>query len=167
MVETPVSRVSMIGLSPVTVTVSCTVDSSSCALTCARNPMVTRMSCWTMVRNPGSPKVTEYVPIGSSGTRYVPASAVVTMRGWIKAGPATVTVTPGSTALELSVTRPRTSPVCCCADMLWTIPSIRTTAAIVVRRFILPPQSRRRCAGETPPCWRPYKRHRMCGTGED
>ena len=41
----PVSRVSTSGLAPVTVTVSCTVESSSAPLTCARKPMVTRMSC--------------------------------------------------------------------------------------------------------------------------
>jgi hypothetical protein len=57
-VETPVSRVSMSGLSPVTVTVSCTVDNSSVPLTWARNPMVIRMSGRTIVRKPGSSKVT-------------------------------------------------------------------------------------------------------------
>ena len=57
-VEVPVSRVSTIGLSPVTVTVSCTDDNSSAALTWARKPMVTRMSCITMVRKPGNSKVT-------------------------------------------------------------------------------------------------------------
>ena len=49
----PVSRVSTSGLAPVTVTVSCTVESSRAPLTWARKPMVTRMSCITMVRKPG------------------------------------------------------------------------------------------------------------------
>ncbi len=37
----PVSFVSTIGLSPVTVTVSCTVDTPSCVLTLALKPTVT------------------------------------------------------------------------------------------------------------------------------
>jgi hypothetical protein len=50
--------VSTSGLAPVTVTVSCTVESSIAALTCARKPIVTRMSCMAIVRNPASSKVT-------------------------------------------------------------------------------------------------------------
>ena len=57
--DVPISRVSTSGLAPVTVTVSCTVESSIAALTCARKPMVTRMSCMARVRNPASSKVTE------------------------------------------------------------------------------------------------------------
>ena len=55
----PASRVSTSGLAPVTVTVSCTVESSSAPLTWARKPIVTRMSWMARVRNPASSNVTE------------------------------------------------------------------------------------------------------------
>ena len=54
----PVSRVSTSGLAPVTVTVSCTVDSSRLPFTWARKPMVTRMSWSARERKPASSKVT-------------------------------------------------------------------------------------------------------------
>ena len=55
----PVSRVSTSGLAPATVTVSWTVESSIAAFTCARKPMVTRISGSAVVLNPASSKVTE------------------------------------------------------------------------------------------------------------
>jgi hypothetical protein len=50
--------VSTTGLSPVTVTVSSTADTSIVAFTSALKPIVRRMSCVTNVLNPGSSKRT-------------------------------------------------------------------------------------------------------------
>ena len=46
------------------------------------------------------------MPTGRRGNEYAPVSVVTDTSGWISAGPSTVTVTPGSTAPEASVTRP-------------------------------------------------------------
>ena len=54
----PVCFVSTIGLSPVTVTVSCTVETASCVLTFALKPTVTWMPSLTTVLNPGSSNLT-------------------------------------------------------------------------------------------------------------
>ncbi len=54
-----VALVSTIGLSPLTVTVSCTVEIASCWLTCAVKPMFTTMPSRTTVLNPGSSNFTE------------------------------------------------------------------------------------------------------------
>jgi hypothetical protein len=54
----PVLRVSTIGLSPVTVMVSCTWEMPSCALTCAVKPTVTKMSWLMTVLNPVSSNFT-------------------------------------------------------------------------------------------------------------
>ena len=54
----PVSLVSTIGLSPVTVMVSCTVETPSCALTFALKPTVTRMPSLTTVLKPVSSNLT-------------------------------------------------------------------------------------------------------------
>ena len=54
----PVCFVSMIGLSPVTVTVSWTADTPSCVLTLALKPTVTAMPCLMTFLNPASSKVT-------------------------------------------------------------------------------------------------------------
>ena len=54
----PALFVSTIGLSPVTVTVSCTVDTPICVLTFALKPTVTWMPSLTIVLNPGSSNFT-------------------------------------------------------------------------------------------------------------
>ena len=54
----PVCLVSTIGLSPVTVTVSCTVETPSCVLTLALKPTVTSMPSLTTVLKPGSSNFT-------------------------------------------------------------------------------------------------------------
>ena len=54
----PTSLVSTIGLSPVTVTVSCTVETPICVVTFALKPTVTRIPSFTMVLNPGSSNFT-------------------------------------------------------------------------------------------------------------
>ena len=54
----PAFFVSTIGLSPVTVTVSCTVDTPICVLTFALKPTVTWMPSLTIVLNPGSSNFT-------------------------------------------------------------------------------------------------------------
>jgi hypothetical protein len=54
----PVSLVSTTGLWPVTVIVSCTVETPSCALIWALNPTVTRTSSRTTVLNPASSNLT-------------------------------------------------------------------------------------------------------------
>ena len=59
--------VSTTGLSPLTVTVSCTVEISSCWLICAVKPSVSRTVSRTTVLNPGSSNLTVYVPMGSRG----------------------------------------------------------------------------------------------------
>ena len=55
----PTSLVSTTGLSPLTVTVSCTLETLICVVTFALNPTVTRMSSLTTVLNPGSSNLTE------------------------------------------------------------------------------------------------------------
>ena len=54
----PVLFVSTIGLSPVTVTVSCTVETPIWVVRLALKPTVTWMSCLTIVLKPGSSNLT-------------------------------------------------------------------------------------------------------------
>ena len=53
---------------------------------------------------------TVYVPIGTLGSWYAPVSAVTTVSGCCSVGPVTVTVTPGSTPPDASVTLPKIEP---------------------------------------------------------
>ena len=65
----PVLRVSTMGLWPVTVIVSCTVETPSSALICALKPTVTKMSSLTTVLNPASSNFSVYVPKLPAGKR--------------------------------------------------------------------------------------------------
>src|SRR5262249_6247004 len=67
-------------------------------------------SCFNVL-NPGSSKVTPYVPGGTAGKRYSPSGFVTAVCTPIIAGLLTVTVTPGSTAPLESATLPLIVPV--------------------------------------------------------
>ena len=95
------------GDSPVTVIVSSTAPTRISALTDAVNVPVSSTPSRRTVLNPGSVMVTVYVPGRRFSTRYCPASSVTTERTFsISAGLATSTVTPGSTAPDVSRTTP-------------------------------------------------------------
>src|SRR3990172_6518329 len=55
----------------------------------------------------------------------------------MRAGLAIVTVTPGSTAPELSVARPTISPVCTCADPAVALATSASTARLAVTAFLI------------------------------
>jgi hypothetical protein len=63
------------------------------------------------VLKPGSSKVSVYVPGGIAGKRYIPSALVTTDCTPIMLGLVALTVTPGSTALLVSVTLPVIVPV--------------------------------------------------------
>ena len=95
------------GDSPVTVMVSSTAPTRISAFTDAVNDPVNSMPSRRTVLNPGSEMVTVYAPGRRFSTRYCPASSVTTERTFsISAGLATSTVTPGSTAPDVSRTTP-------------------------------------------------------------
>src|SRR5262252_4364958 len=60
---------------------------------------------------PLSSNVTVKVPIGTLGNWYVPLVDVVVTSGRCRAGPVTVTVTPGNTLPDGSVTLPKIEPM--------------------------------------------------------
>src|SRR5207247_6295141 len=71
----------------------------------------TRMPSRFSVVNPDNSKITEYSPGGIAANRKNPSSPDTVLRVPIIDGLAMVTVTPGSTALVLSVTLPLIAPV--------------------------------------------------------
>src|SRR5262249_7483760 len=90
---------------------------------------------------PASSKATLYVPIGMRANRYAPLSTVVVVCGWMSAGDVNITVTPGITAFETSVTLPKISPVLTCAPA-GTAPAssaIQTSTATRRHSLIHPP----------------------------
>src|SRR5580765_6063099 len=60
---------------------------------------------------PLNSNATVKVPIGTLGNWYVPLADVVETNGRCRAGPLTVTVTPGSTPPDGSVTLPKIEPI--------------------------------------------------------
>src|SRR5688572_17816066 len=98
---------STMGVSPVTLTVSCTPPtrmSASTAMTVV--PLTITPSRFT-VANPGSVNVTLYVPGRRFSIRYRPALSVTVERTFsINSGLAASTDAPGSTAPDESFTRP-------------------------------------------------------------
>src|ERR1051325_1691236 len=72
---------------------------------------LTTMPCCTTVLRPLSAYSALYVPGGRRGTRYSPFESVVAVRLPCSEGPVTVTVTPGRTPPEESVTVPMIAPV--------------------------------------------------------
>ena len=98
---------STIGDAPVTVTVSSTAPTRSSGLIVALNePVRTTPSRFTVL-NPCSENVTVYVPGLSGSMRYWPAPSVTTVRTFsMSTGLAASTVTPGSTAPDVSRTTP-------------------------------------------------------------
>jgi len=90
------------------------------------------------VLKPGSSNFTVYVPTLRRGNWKEPVSLVVAVCGWSSEGPVSVTVTPGSTAPDVSLTLPKISPVCDWAhapDALSTSASAASRA--VKRNFIV------------------------------
>ena len=102
---------STIGDSPVTVIVSSSEPTRSSALTVDTNVPVSSMPSRLTVLNPVSVNVTEYVPGRKSMMRYWPEPSVTAARTFsMSAGLAASTVTPGSTAPEVSFTTPVMAP---------------------------------------------------------
>src|SRR5262245_32752207 len=98
---------STIGVSPVTVTVSCTPPTRSSPSTAITPVPLTSTLSRLTVTNPGRVKVTTYVPGRRSSIRYRPAPSVAVVRTFsISAGLEASTVTPGSTAPDESLTAP-------------------------------------------------------------
>src|SRR6266850_5532414 len=95
------------GASPVTVTVSSRAPGRRSVLTVAVNDPVNSIPSRRTVLNPGSVNVTVYVPGRKSTIRYWPEPSVTTDRTFsIRAGLAASTVTPGTTAPDVSCTTP-------------------------------------------------------------
>src|SRR5580704_6728592 len=95
------------GVSPVTVTVSATAPTRRSALTVAVNAPVSSIPSRLVVLKPASVNVTEYSPGRRFSMRYWPVPSVTAARVFsIRAGLDASTVTPGSTAPELSFTIP-------------------------------------------------------------
>src|SRR5215831_2830354 len=95
------------GVSPVTVTVSATAPTRMSALTLAVNDPVSSMPSRFVALKPESVNVTEYVPGRKFSIRYWPVPSVMALRVFsISAGLAASTVTPGSTAPDVSLTTP-------------------------------------------------------------
>src|SRR5574338_846037 len=94
-VPTLVVDVSTIGDTPVTVTLSWSAATCSCMSTLSVVPTRSWMFSRTMVRKPGSSKVSVYVPDGRAANRYLPSLSVTAVRVPINAGDLAVTVAPG------------------------------------------------------------------------
>src|SRR6185503_11394434 len=94
-----------------TVMVSRCEASSISTFTVAVKPSVTRTLSWTTFAKPCSSNVILYSPGVTAANRYCPCSLVTSLRVPIIAGLEITTVTPGSTALVLSVTVPFIAPV--------------------------------------------------------
>jgi hypothetical protein len=95
------------GASPVTVIRCSTTPTDISALTVAVNEPVSSMpSCLTVLK-PVSVNVKTYVPGRTFSIRYCPVPSVTAERTFsISAGLAASTVTPGSTAPDVSLTMP-------------------------------------------------------------
>ena len=100
------------GVLPDTVIVSSTPPTFSSLFTVAVKFVVSSMPARLTELNPGSVKVTVYVPGRRSTMRYCPCPSVVAERTFsINAGLAASTVTPGSTAPVASFTVPEMPPL--------------------------------------------------------
>jgi hypothetical protein len=83
------------------------VPTINSAFTVAVKPALKTISSRLEVVNPVNVNVTEYVPVGNATMLKRPSPSVVTVRTLsINAGLAASTVTPGSTAPDVSLTRP-------------------------------------------------------------
>jgi hypothetical protein len=74
-------------------------------------PFVITMFGRTAFLKLASSKVTVKVPMGTLGNWYVPLSLVIATSGCWSADPVTVTVAPGSTPPDESVTFPKIEPI--------------------------------------------------------
>src|SRR5207245_10873110 len=103
------------GEAPVTVIISLTAPTASLMLirTCWSTPRSTSDNVTFLT--PVSSAATEYLPVGSDGAVYSPLVSVVTVREIPVPVFVSVTVAPGTTAPESSVTTPRIVPVTACA----------------------------------------------------
>src|ERR1035437_1904985 len=71
------------------------------------------------------------------GNWKVPVGLVTAVSGCSSTGPVTVTITPGSTAFDWSVTLPKISPVCDCADAVVTLAAKIATNATTINRTLI------------------------------
>ena len=107
---------STMGVSPLTVIVSSTAPTFMSALTVAVNDPVSSMPSRFTDEKPVSVNVTEYVPGRRSTMRYWPEPSVTAVRVFsIRTGLATSTVTPGSTAPDMSLAVPVIDALTPCA----------------------------------------------------
>ena len=107
----------MVGDWLVTVTLSCSVATSSLPLIVAVAPAFRLTPSMFRVAKPGNSNDTLYWPPDSSVKRYTPCSFETVVRAPpIMLGLAIDTVTPGKAPPLASVARPVIAPVCCCAS---------------------------------------------------
>ena len=74
------------------------------------------------------------------GNWYVPVALVTAVSGCSSLGPLSVTVTPGSTPPDESVTLPKISPVWLCALAIALVANSATSARTITLNLIRPPQ---------------------------
>src|SRR5688572_6291111 len=148
----------MIGLSPVTVTVSSSAPTLRSALIVAVSAPSNSTPSRLKVLKPGNVNVTEYVPGRRSTIRYCPPPSVTTVRTFsMSTGLLASTVTPGSTAPDVSFTVP---VIVACANAMVGMSTARATRCPIRTnaRITYPPDSnalQRPRAHRCPRCERP------------
>src|SRR5690606_8872433 len=135
-------RVSTTGDSPDTVTVSSSAETSSCALAVVFEPTCTGTVSRSTVLKPDSSYRIVYMP-GSRPTNWnEPVSAVTVVCDSSRLPPVSVMTAPGSTAPDVSVTRPLIWPVLLCAYAVGAVPRISTSSRASGLPLILSPPLR-------------------------
>src|SRR5687768_6239209 len=134
LVAVPICRASMIGDSPVTVTVSCTAATPMRIGRSTFWPMRTSTCSRAIVWKPANSNVREYIPGGSARKRYCPVASVtnVPVRSVLRSE----TVTPGRTPPCVSITVPAMVPLCTCPNAEIADIIVRVSARTQQRNLI-------------------------------
>src|SRR6185503_16559393 len=111
LLATLVDCTSTTGVAPLTVMLSLSPPGLNSTFTVAMKPTPTRIPSRAIAPNPASSKASLWSPIGTLEKRKKPFWSVTETLVPINDGPESVTVTPGSTDLVLSVTVPLIAPV--------------------------------------------------------
>ena len=122
------------GVSPLTVTVSSSAATVSCNGTVAFCPTSSSISGIFTVPKPGSSAAIEYLPGGTFCRRYSPRSFDTVVRTRPVARSVAVTVTPGSTAFDWSISVPTTVAFCCALATAGHV-NARSTVATRIERW--------------------------------
>src|SRR3989304_526553 len=123
------------GDSPVTVIVSSTPPTRRSASTRAANEPLSSIPGRSTVANPGSLNLTTYVPGRRSSIRYWPPASVTVERTFsMSASLDASTVTPGSTAPDVSLTEPVIDAWASTTE--GTSSALATTITVLKRAFI-------------------------------